>query len=228
MSNLISPTGVERNKRKEGREGGSRRKGWKRNLTITRILRTPPPPPPPTLATRIELIHGAKLNTRILIITGGRRSHENSRHAKASSTLFHLSPFAALFTSRKIFLSPSYDEWIIVNEYAQVKSPFRTIGPRGKRKWNFCSGDGGVTRVGMMGWPPRRKFCVKSLSAGESLRQSFIWRVESRRWRCNGNIPLDRGICACVHEDDLFLGSVVVVRPNLGGIFAGHRSHVNV
>lgn len=73
MSNLISPTGVERNKRKEGREGGSRRKGCKRNLTITRILRTPPPPPPPTLATRIELIHGAKLNTRILIITGGRR-----------------------------------------------------------------------------------------------------------------------------------------------------------
>lgn len=124
-----------------------------------------PPPSSARIATRIELIRGAKLNTRILIIRRRRRTHENFRHANSrrlSSTFYQPKNIFIPLLRRMNYPS-------IVNEYAQVKSPFRTIG-------------GGVNGIfAMVEWwvdQQRRKFCVKRLSAGESWRQSLN-RVES-------------------------------------------------
>lgn len=68
----------------------------------------PLPPLHPRLATRIELIQGAKLDTRILIIAEKEGAiQEYSRHANSPSP----SSSAALFPQPKnIFISPSYDE----------------------------------------------------------------------------------------------------------------------
>lgn len=79
----------------------------------------------PRLATRIELIQGAKLNTRILIIAEEEGAiQENSRHANFPLLFLLLRTFS---TAEKYFYIPllrrmNYPS--LVNEYAQAKSPF--------------------------------------------------------------------------------------------------------
>lgn len=84
-----------------------------------------PPPSSARIATRIELIRGAKLNTRILIITrgggGGPTKIFVTRTLVASSTFYQPKNIFIPLLRRMNYPS-------IVNEYAQVKSPFRTIG----------------------------------------------------------------------------------------------------